>query len=70
MGREIKSTEPLNIILNDSDTRSRKSNQHYTKDKTSNLNDTVTSKIKEAQTEKDIDCRRFDCKKYRGVETQ
>ena len=50
--REITSTEPLNIIVNDSDTRSRKSNQHYTGDKSSNLNDTITSQIKEAQTGK------------------
>ena len=40
------STEPLNIIANDSDTRSRKSNQHYTGDKSSNLNDTITSQNK------------------------
>ena len=46
MEREIKSIEPLNIIVNDSDTRSRKSNQHFTKDKSSNLNDTVTSQNK------------------------
>ena len=46
MEREIKSTEPLNTIVNDSDTRSRKSNQHYIKDKSSNLNDTVTSQNK------------------------
>ena len=45
-------TEPLKIIANESDTRSRKSNQHYTGDKSSNLNDTVTSQIKEAETEK------------------
>ena len=44
--REITSTELLNIIVNDSDTRSRKSNQHYTGDKSSNLNDTVTSQNK------------------------
>ena len=46
MERQIKSTEPLNTIVNDSDTRSRKSNQHYIKDKSSNLNDTVTSQNK------------------------
>ena len=39
--REITLTEPLKIIANDSDTRSRKSNQHYTGDKSSNLNDTI-----------------------------
>ena len=50
--REITLTEPLKIIANDSDTRSRKSNQHYTGDKSSNLNDTITSQIKEAQTGK------------------
>ena len=44
--REITSTELLNIIVNDSDTRSRKSNQHYTGDNSSNLNDTVTSQNK------------------------
>ena len=44
--REIKSTEPLNIVVNDSNTRSRKSNQHYTKDKSSNMNDTVMSQNK------------------------
>ena len=41
MEREITSTEPLNMIVNGSDTRSRKSNQHYTGDKSSNLNDTI-----------------------------
>ena len=41
MEGEITSTETLNIIAKDSDTRCRKSNQHYTGDK-SNLNDTVT----------------------------
>ena len=44
--REITLTEPLKIIANDSDTRSRKSNQHYTGDKSSNLNDTITSQNK------------------------
>ena len=44
--KEITLTEPLNIIANDSDTRSRKSNQHYTGDKSSNLNDTITSQNK------------------------
>ena len=52
MEREITLTEPLKIIANDSDTRFRKSNQHYTGDKSSNLNDTITSQIKEAQTGK------------------
>ena len=42
MEGEITSTEQLNIIANDSDTTSRKSNQHYTGYKSSNLNDTVT----------------------------
>ena len=41
--REITLTEPLKIIANDSDIRSHKSNQHYTGDKSSNLNDTITS---------------------------
>ena len=42
MEGEITSTEQLNIIANDSDTTSRKSNQHYTGYKSSNWNDTVT----------------------------
>ena len=46
MEREITLTEPLNIIVNDSDTRSRKSNQHYTGDKSPNLNDTITPQNK------------------------
>ena len=46
MEREITSTEPLNMIVNGSDTRSWKSNQHYTGDKSPNLNDTVTSQNK------------------------
>ena len=46
MEREITSTEPLNMIVNGSDTRSCKSNQRYTGDKSSNLNDTVTSQNK------------------------
>ena len=50
--REIKSTEPLNIIVNDSNSRSRKSNQHYTKDKSSNLNDIVTSQNKGGTNQK------------------
>ena len=33
--KEITLTEPLNKIVNDSHTRSRKSNQHYTGDKSS-----------------------------------
>ena len=41
--RESTSTEPLKIIVNESDTRSRKTNQHYTGDKSSNLSDTVMS---------------------------
>ena len=44
--REITSTEPLNIIINDSDTRSRKSNQHYIGDESSNLSETITSQNK------------------------
>ena len=43
MEREITSTEPLNMIVNGNDRRSRKTNQHYTGDKSSNLNDTTTS---------------------------
>ena len=46
MEREITSTEPLNIIINDSDTRSRKSNQHYIGDESSNLSDAITSQNK------------------------
>ena len=43
---EITSTEPLNIIVNDSYTRSLKSNQLYTGDKSPNLSDTETSQNK------------------------
>ena len=39
--RESTSTEPLKIIVNESDTR--KTNQHYTGDKSSNLSETVMS---------------------------
>ena len=46
MEREITSTEPLNMIGNVSDARSCKSNQHYTGDKSSNLNDAVMSRNK------------------------
>ena len=46
MERETTSTEPLNRIVNGNNTRSRKSNQHYTGDKSSNLNDTITSQNK------------------------
>ena len=46
MEREITSTEPLNMIGNVSDARSCKSNQHYTGDKSSNLNDAVMSQNK------------------------
>ena len=40
------------MIVNGSDTRSCKSNQHYTGDKSSNLNDTVTSQNKGGTTPK------------------
>ena len=64
------STEPLNIIINDSDTRPCKSNQLQTRDKSSNLNDTVTSQNKGGTNQKkDTHCRRFNCKKYRGFDT-
>ena len=43
MEREITSTEPLNMIVNGNDRRSRKTNQHYIGDKSSNLNDATTS---------------------------
>ena len=46
MERDITSTEPLNMIGHGSDARSCKSNQHYTGDKSSNLNDTVMSRNK------------------------
>lgn len=46
MGTETTSAEPLNIVVNESDTRSRKRNQIYTWDKSSNLNDTETSQSK------------------------
>ena len=49
---EIMSTKRLNIIVNDSDTRSRKSNRYYTGGKSSNLNDTVTSQNKGGTDEK------------------
>ena len=71
MEKEITLTEPLKIIANDRDTRSRKSNQHFTRDKSSTLNDTITSQNKGGTNrKKDTYCRRIDCKKYRGVETQ
>ena len=37
--RETTSTEPLNMIVNGNNTKSRKSNHNYTGDKSSNLND-------------------------------
>ena len=46
MGTETTSTEPLNIVVNESDTRSRKCNQLYTGDKSSNFNGTETSQYK------------------------
>ena len=46
------STEPLNIILNDNETRSPKSYKHYTGDKSSNLNDTITSQNKRGTNRK------------------
>ena len=52
MEGEITSTEPLNIIANDSNTRSHKSNQHYTGDKSSNLNDTATLQNKGGTSQK------------------
>ena len=50
--REITLKEPLNIIADDSNTRSRKSNQHYTRGKSSNLNDTITSQNKGGTNQK------------------
>ena len=50
--REINSTEPLNIIVNDSDSRSSKSNQLHTGHKLSNLNDTETSQNKGGTNQK------------------
>ena len=50
--REITLTLPVNIIANDSYTRSRKSNQHYTGNKSSNLNDTITSQYKGGKNRK------------------
>ena len=44
--RETTSTEPLSMIVNSNNTRSRKSNQHYTGDKSSNLNDITTPQSK------------------------
>ena len=46
MGTETTSTEPLNIVVNESDTRSRKCNQLYTGGKSSNFNGTETSQYK------------------------
>ena len=48
----MMSTEPLNIILNDNETRSPKSYKHYTGDKSSNLNDTITSQNKRGTNRK------------------
>ena len=46
MEREITTTKLLNIIVNQSEARSRKSNQLNTGDKSSHLNGTVTSQNK------------------------
>ena len=60
--RKITLTEPLKIIANDSNKRSRKSNQHYNGDKSSNLNDTITSQNKGGTNrKKDTYCMRFNC---------
>ena len=60
--REITLTEPLKIIATDSNTRSRKTNQHCTGDKSSNLNDIITSQNKGGTNQKKKTyCRRFDC---------
>ena len=52
MGTETTSTEPLNIVVNESDKRSRKCNQLYTGDKSSNLMALKRHNINEAQIEK------------------
>ena len=52
METEITLTKPLNIIVNDSDPRSGKSNQLYTGDKSSNLNDIETSQNKRCANRK------------------
>ena len=52
MEREITLTEPLKILANYSDKRSRKSNQHYTGDVSSNLNDIITSQNKGGRNRK------------------
>ena len=53
METEITSTEPLNITVNDSDTRSRESNQlYYTGDKPCSLNNTETSQNKASTNRK------------------
>ena len=69
--REITLTEPLNIIVNDSDTRSRKSNQHYTGDKSPNLNDTITPQNKGGTNrKKTIIVGDSIAKNIEGVETE
>ena len=52
METEITLTESLNIIVNDSDARSGKSNQFYNGDKSSNLNDIETSQNKRGTNRK------------------
>ena len=52
MEREITLTEPLKILANYSDKRSRKSNQRYTGDVSSNLNDIITSQNKGGRNRK------------------
>ena len=69
--REITLTEPLNIIVNDSDTGSRKSNQHYTGDKSPNLNDTITPQNKGGTNrKKTIIVGDSIAKNIEGVETE
>ena len=52
METEITSTEPINIAVNESDTRSRKTNQLNTGDKSSYLNNTETSQNKRGTNRK------------------
>ena len=59
------------MIAHDSDTRSRESNQHYIKDKSSNLNDTVTTQNKGGTNRKKrLIVGDSTVKNYQEVETQ
>ena len=65
METEITSTEPINIAVNESDTRSRKTNPLNTGDKSSNLNNTETSQNKRGTNwKKTLIVRDSTVKKY------